>query len=207
MKTILFQGDSITDAGRTRNDPQNLGPGYAGLIGAELDCTYPLEYTVLNRGISGNRVTDLYARWKIDCLNLKPDILTILIGVNDVWHELNYQNGVEVEKYEKIYRMLLDETKAALPDLKIILMEPYLAKGTATEEKWDIFSREVEARRDVVRRLAKDYGLTLIPLQEIFDGAEKKAPAAWWTADGVHPTRAGHELIARNWMKYFDRIK
>lgn len=206
MKTILFQGDSITDAGRNFSNPQDLGPGYAGLIGAELDCTYPQQYTVLNRGIGGNRVVDLYARWKADCLNLKPDILTILIGVNDVWHELSYQNGVEADRYEKFYRMLLDETKAALPDVKIILMEPYLVKGTATEENWGYFSSEVAIRRDAVRRIAKDYQLELVPLQEIFDEACKNTPASWWTADGVHPTRAGHALIARNWMQYFGRL-
>ncbi len=206
MKTILFQGDSITDAGRN-NDPVYLGNGYPALIGAELDYIYPQALNILNRGISGNRVVDLYARWKIDCLNLKPDILTILIGVNDVWHELGTQNGVDAEKYEKIYRMMLDETKAALPDLKIILMEPYAVKGTATEENWAYFRSEVDKRREAVRRIAADYGCTLIPLQEIFDEAEKKAPAAWWAADGVHPTRAGHEMIAKTWLGYFQQIQ
>ena len=206
MKTILFQGDSITDAGRNFNNPQDLGLGYAGLIGAELDCTYPQQYAILNRGIGGNRVVDLYARWKVDCLNLKPDILTILIGVNDVWSELSCQNGVEADRYEKFYRMLLDEAKAALPNMKIILMEPYLVKGTATEENWAYFSSEVAIRRETVRKIAKDYQLELVPLQEIFDEACKKAPASWWTADGVHPTRAGHALIARNWMQYFGKI-
>lgn len=207
MKTILFQGDSITDAGRNFNDPNCLGPGYVGLVGAELEYENPQDYKIYNRGISGNRVVDLYARWKIDCLNLKPDILTILIGVNDVWHEIDNHNGVDAEKFEKIYRMLIDETLQALPDIKIILMEPYVKKGPATEAHIDYFAAEVAKRQEAVRRIAADYGFMLVPLQSVFDEADEKAPTLWWTGDGVHPTRAGHEMIAKTWKQYFDKIE
>ena len=116
MKTILFQGDSITDAGRSREDDANLGLGYPTLVKGELGFEYPGRYTMLNRGISGNRVVDLYARIKADIINLKPDVMSILIGVNDVWHELGGHNGVDAEKYFKIYSMLIEEIKEALPE-------------------------------------------------------------------------------------------
>lgn len=205
MQKILFQGDSITDAGHTIDG--GMGCGYVNLIAGKLGCEKPGEYEVINRGISGNRVVDLYARWKIDCLNIKPDVLTILVGVNDVWHEIDFQNGVETEKYEKFYRMLLDETKAALPGVKIILMAPYVLQGTATEENWAYFSQEVGKRRAVVEKLAKEYNLPLVPLQQILDDAVKTAPKGWWAPDGVHPHQPGAELIARSWMECFENLK
>ena len=202
MKTILFQGDSITDAGRG----DGLGVGYVNQVAAKLFYEAPGEYDIINRGISGNRVLDLYARWKIDCLNLKPDVLTILVGVNDVWHELLYDNGVDTEKFEKFYRMLLDETKQALPEVKLILMEPYVLYGTATAEKWESFEKEVAEKRAVVQKIAKEYKLPLVPLQQIFDDAVKTAPQGWWCEDGVHPNLAGAELIAQSWMKVFKEL-
>lgn len=207
MKTILFQGDSITDAGRDREQAWDLGKGYPNLLGAEIGYRYPEQYTVLNRGISGNRVTDLLARWKIDCLNLKPDILSLMIGVNDVWHELGNQNGVETERFEMVYRMLLDDVQKLLPDTKIILMEPYVVKGAATEGEWEEFSTNVAEKREAVRRIAKAYKLPLVPLQEVFDHASETVPSTYWSADGVHPTPAGHELIARAWMKEFEKMQ
>lgn len=206
MKTIVFQGDSITDAGRKREYADSMGMGYANMAGGELGYLYPGEYKTYNRGISGNRIVDVYARWKKDCLNLKPDYISLLIGVNDVWHEIMAENGVEAEKFEIIYDMLLHETKKALPDVKIILMEPYLLRYTATEEQWKYFYDEVEKRRDAVKRLAKQHGLVTIPLQEIFDKALKKAPVEFWSVDGVHPTTAGHGLIAKHWMDTFKNL-
>lgn len=201
---LLFQGDSITDAGRACYDnPHATGTGYPHLIEAQFTYDHT-DVEVLNCGISGNRVVDLLARWKKDCLNLKPDVLTILIGVNDVWHELNYQNGVGCELYEEIYRILLRETRSALPDTRIILMGAYVTHGAATDSDWEYFYEEVEARREIVRRLAQEYGLEYIDLQKAFDDALQKAPAGHWTADGVHPTPAGHQLIAQTWKKCFD---
>lgn len=200
---ILFQGDSITDAGRgTYDDPHATGKGYPRLLEAEL-AYENADYEVLNCGISGNRVVDLLARWKKDCLNLEPDVLTILIGVNDVWHELGSRNGVGRELYEEVYRIILRETGAALPGTRIILMGAYLTHGTATDGDWEYFREEVEARREIVRRLAQEYGVDFVDLQKEFDQAQQKAPAAHWTADGVHPTAAGHQLIANAWKKCF----
>ena len=207
MKRILLTGDSITDAGRNREDFEGNGRGYPHLIDARMDYEFPGEYQIINRGISGNRIVDLYSRIKCDCINLKPDYISILIGVNDVWHEIGGQNGVEAEKFEKIYRMFLEEVKTALPDVKIMILTPYVTAGTATDEHLDEFKPEVDKRRTIAISLAKEFDLPFIDLQEKFNEAEKKAPASHWTTDGVHPTPAGHELIARAWMDGFNKMK
>ena len=206
MKTILFQGDSITDAGRESYDnPSLCGKGYVNLIASLLTYDEP-ENVVYNCGIGGNRVVDLYARWKKDCINLKPDVLTIMVGVNDVWHEIDFQNGVEPEKYEKIYRMLLEETKQKLPGVRIILMGSYLLHGTAAEgAAWDSFYADVKIRRDITKKLADEFGLEYIDLQAAFDRELAKNPAHCFSVDGVHPTLAGHELIKREWLKTYEK--
>ena len=213
MKTILFQGDSITDCGWDRKAPTavgNLGGGYARLVSAELGFENPGEYTFYNRGVSGNRIVDVYARIKADIINLKPDYMSLLIGVNDVWHEIGSKNGVDEEKFERIYTMLLEEIKEALPNIKIILMTPYVIEGTATcntEEnptRWESFRTEVDKRIAVVDRIGEKFGLPVIHLQEKFDKhIAINNNNAYWAADGVHPTIFGHELIAREWLSVF----
>lgn len=208
MKKILFQGDSITDARREGEGFGSalaaLGTGYPALIGAELMRKDP-SALVINRGVSGNRVVDMYARWKADCINLAPDVLTILIGVNDVWHERNWQNGVEAEKFEKIYRMLIEETLQKLPGIKIILMGAFLTEGTVAEgDDFKDFSEEVKTRRQITEKIAKEYGLAYIDLQKVFDDALELAPAEHWTAEGVHPLAAGNALIKEAWMSVYD---
>ena len=205
MKTILFQGDSITDAGRIRENNSNLGFGYPILVASELDCDNP-DFNFYNKGISGNRIVDLYARIKSDIINLKPDILSILIGVNDVWHEIDFENGVDAEKFFKIYSMLIEEIKAALPEIKIMIMEPFVLKAGATEANWDIFSSEVKKRAIKAREIAEKYNLTFIPLQDKFEEAAKKAPNNYWLGDGVHPTTAGHAIIKREWIKAYNSL-
>lgn len=203
----LFQGDSITDCGRgNQGNPYSTGAGYVRFLEAELmsgdgDCE------VLNCGIGGNRVVDLLARWKKDCLNLKPDVLTILIGVNDVWHELDSQKGVGKELFEEVYRILLRETAAALPSTRIILMGAYLMHGTVTNPDWEVFNSEVRQRREIACRLAEEFQLDYVDLQAAFDEAQKKFPASRWSADGVHPTAAGHRVIAQAWKKVLDKNK
>lgn len=197
----LFQGDSITDCGRENyENPYATGRGYPRLLEAELMANDG-TCEVMNCGIGGNRVVDLLARWKKDCLNLKPDVITILIGVNDVWHELGAHNGVDTPLFEEVYRILLRETFAALPDVRLILMGAYVIPGLGIVPEWETFTREVKARRDVTRRLAEEFRLDYVDLQEVFDEALKKFPAERWSGDGVHLTAAGHELIARAWKK------
>ena len=212
MKTILFQGDSITDCGRKREDPASLANGYPRLVAADIGFDNPNQYTFYNRGISGNRIVDLYARIKIDLINLKPDYMSILIGVNDTWHEINKQNGVDTAKYERVYSMLIEEVKEALPDIKIIILEPFVLKGSATvsteeiPDRWERFNKDVREKAAAACRVADKYGLKFVPLQEKFSALDKENEGIW-TADGVHPTVFGHELITREWLAAFDEIK
>ena len=205
MKTILFQGDSITDAGRSRDNDLERGIGYPTLVSAELGLRYPGEYKFINKGISGNRIVDLYARIKCDFINLKPDYLTILIGINDVWHEVGSRNGVDNKKFFKVYCDLIEEIKTMLPDIEIFILEPFVLKGAATQKDWNVFSKETLMRAESAKAVAEKFGLTFIPLQEKFDEAEKKAEASYWLYDGVHPTAAGHEIIANEVVKALEK--
>lgn len=205
---ILFQGDSITDVGRDREDINSAGFGYPLFVKAQLGLEEPQKYEFINKGISGNRIVDVYARIKRDILNLKPDVMSILIGINDVWHDVigDEPNGVDNEKFFKIYSMLIEEIKDELPDIKIIIMEPFVLKGHNTIENWELFSTETPKRAESARKIAEKYNLTFMPLQEKFDELEKLAPSEYWLADGVHPTSAGHEMIKNEWIKTFKSI-
>lgn len=203
---ILFQGDSITDASRKKDNGSSLGTGYPNLIAAQLGFDYPNQYAFINRGISGNRVSDLLARIKKDMINEAPDVMSILIGVNDVWHEIMAENGIREDLFETIYDLLITELKTAMPDLRIMIMEPFVLKGIATEARLEEFQTEVALRGAAARRIAEKHGLEFIPLQVKFDEARKLAPEDYWLVDGVHPTAAGHELIAREWIKQFQNV-
>ena len=208
MKTILMQGDSITDAGRNRTMealPGNnhaLGNGYANLTAAALLAKYPeKDLQIYNRGISGNRVVDLYARWKVDTLNLQPDILSILIGVNDVWHERSHANGVEADRFEQIYDLLLEWTFKALPQVNVVLLEPFTMLCGEVDET---FAADTAVRAAITRKLAAKYNTEFLPTQQILDEACKRAEPAYWAKDGVHPTPAGHALITEALLKKFE---
>ena len=203
MKTILFQGDSITDAQRSKENDLNTGMGYATLVKGELGLVRPNQYEIYNRGVSGDRIVDIYARIKLHIINLKPDVLSILVGVNDVYHEIIHQNGIDADKYFRIYSMLIEEVKEALPDIKIMILEPFLLEGPATKEKWEYFDAEVKKRAQKAKDVAEKYQLAFVPLQEKFDAATLLAPNEYWIYDGVHPTTAGHELIKQEWLKCF----
>lgn len=199
MKTFLFQGDSITDAGRNRNDICGYGTGYPNVVASVLGAKYPGEYRFINEGVSGDRVVDMYARIKRDCTNYTPDILTVLIGVNDVWHELKREdrNGVDNDKYFKIYCMFVEEVMHMCPGIKIVILEPFVLTGDGTNAYYDVFRREVEKRAASAKAVAEKYGLEFVPLQAKLDAAvSEKTPASYWLRDGVHPTAAGHGFIA-----------
>jgi lysophospholipase L1-like esterase len=203
---ILFQGDSITDTGRKREEENNanahsmLGNGYVMLTTASLLANHPLQtLKVYNRGISGNKVFQLQERWKKDCLNLKPDILSILIGVNDYWHMKSGNYDGTLAKYDADLRNLIASTKRDLPDVKIVLCEPFiLAGGTALDETWEA---EFAGYRDAAKQIAKDFNLIFVPFQNVFNEALKKAPVDYWGKDGVHPSLAGAELMSQAWLK------
>lgn len=216
MKKILFQGDSITDAGREREWIYSWGKSYPFLVEAELGYEKPTEYEYINRGISGNRIVDLYARMKEDIVNLKPDYISFLIGVNDVWHEFGNHRGVDAEKYEKIYTMLIEEIKEALPKVKIMILEPFCLRATATEnteeepDKWNIFSSEVRKRAEKAKKVAEKFDLPFVTLQDKFDKVSELTADtvgnSYLLWDGVHPTPKGHEVIKREWMKAFEKM-
>lgn len=197
MKTILFQGDSITDAGRNREFDPHMGVGYVTMTAGKIGADHPGKYQFLNRGISGNRSTDLYARIKSDTINLKPDILTVLIGVNDVLHEYARQNGVSAPKFERILEMYISEIKEALPDIQIFLLEPFLLCAKEDETDYLAMAPEVKLRGEACRRVAQRQGLTFVPLQDKLSALAEKTGAAYVLFDGVHPTCVGHELISR----------
>ena len=205
---ILFQGDSVTDAGRARDSEVSMGGGYALLIKASLGFESPNKYEFVNKGVSGNRIVDVYARIRNDIINLKPDVMSILIGVNDVWHEFyESPNGVDPDKYYRIYDMLIEEIKAALPDIKIMIMEPFVLKAGATEANWDCFSSEVKKRAEKAREIAQKYNLPFIALQNGFDKLSENIEASYWLRDGVHPTIMGHEYIKNEWIKAFKALE
>ncbi len=196
---ILFQGDSITDTLRRSYDSANfIGSGYPCLVQADL-CLERTDIEVLNCGVSGNRVTDLLPRWKKDCIDVQPDILSILIGVNDAWKEVTQQEDTDGELFEETYRVLLRYTKRMLPKTRIILLGAYLTHGTETDDKWDGLYKETAIRNAITHRLAAEFGTEFLDLQKLFDEACKKLPPEHWTQDGVHPTAAGHRLLANAW--------
>ena len=209
---IIFFGDSITDMNRFRDHADgtvySYGVGYTNFLVGDLSYREPGKYEFINRGISGNRIVDLYARIKIDVWNHKPDVLSILIGVNDVWHEISRENGVELDRWERIYRTLIEETKERLPDVKIIICEPFILEGSATdgEERFERFLAVKEYAK-VAKKIASDYHLTFVPLQEKFDEMTKNCDNSCYLFDGVHPTAAGARLIANEWLKAFEKIK
>jgi lysophospholipase L1-like esterase len=204
---ILFQGDSITDGNRTRdNDPNHfLGHGYAYIVSAKLGVDEPeKEYEFLNRGISGNRIVDLYGRWQEDTLNIKPDILSILVGVNDIAWEVNVGAGIPANKYGKVYKLLIEETREINPECIIVIMEPFILPVGGVKEKYDYWNDEISKRQVIARAIAEENNCIFVPLQQQFNDACKKGAPEHWIWDGVHPTAAGHELIARQWMKVVD---
>ena len=205
MKKILFFGDSITDATRDKEGEigslRSYGLGYVMQIAGRILKDAPNDYTIINRGISGNRTCDLHARVKWDVWHHEPDVLSILIGVNDVWHEIKQNNGVEIERFELLYDMLLTDTFKRLPNVKMILLEPFVLKGTATEEDYDRFL-EVKKYAKVVKKLADKYKLPFVPLQDKFDEMSEKFGVELYLADGVHPNIAGTTLIAEEWIKH-----
>jgi lysophospholipase L1-like esterase len=195
---ILFQGDSITDGNRGRNaDPNHiLGHGYQFIISAKFGAELAERHLVfLNRGISGNKVSDLAKRWANDTLALKPDVLSILIGVNDL------NGGVTAEDFDAQYDALLAETVKALPNVKLVLCQPFGLPVGKKKDGWEAYRAELEKRQAIVAKLAEKYHAALVRFQHLFDDATKRAPAEYWIWDGVHPTYSGHELMAEEWVQ------
>ena len=198
-KTILFQGDSITDCGRDRDDITSLGSGYVNIIRAQYYAQNPhCSTTFINKGISGNKSGDLFNRWDEDCINLKPDLLTIFVGINDT----SRSDADENNDFIKYYTGFLDRAVIET-DAKIILMEPFVLP--VNEER---ASRrpKLDFKIDIVRKLALKYKTNLIPLDGIFNSVSANMGYEFWAIDGVHPTTAGHALIAKTWFEELKKL-
>ncbi|GHO84727.1 SGNH/GDSL hydrolase family protein [Dictyobacter formicarum] len=201
--TVLFQGDSVTDAGRDYNNPYHLGSGYALMAAAWFQALYPARAVhFLNRGISGHRTIDLTLRWQKDCLDLHPTWVSILIGINDTWRAFDQNDRTPVEAYEANYRQLLDSVKAKL-DARLILCEPFALPVPPDRKDW---RADLDPKIAVVHKLAQEYGALLIPFDTIFAEAATQWDAAFWAADGVHPSEAGHALMAQHWLRAVQAI-
>jgi lysophospholipase L1-like esterase len=208
---VLFQGDSITDAGRDRrregnaNDARASGTGYALFITSQLLAQRAAAgLKIYNRGVSGNKVFQLAERWDKDCLALKPNVLSILIGVNDIWHTLNGSYNGTVEIYEKDYRALIERTQRALPGVGLAICEPFVLRTGAVNDQW---FPEFDRYRAAPRRVATDSHAVFVPFQAMFNKAVQAAPPGYWAADGVHPTIAGAGLMARTWLETVSQAK
>ena len=202
---ILFQGDSITDAGRKKDDPNfnvaaALGTGYAMMAASELLLKQAAKaLKIYNKGISGNKVYQLAERWEKDCLDLKPNVLSLLIGVNDYWHLKNGNYKGTIETYRNDYKALLERTKQTLPEVKLIIGEPFAVRGIkAVDDTWYPAFDEYRA---AAKEIAAQFDAVFIPYQSIFDKAQKTAPGVYWTYDGVHPSLAGARLMAQAWLE------
>lgn len=194
---ILFQGDSITDAGRNRNDEKGLA-GYSLYVSEQLG----KEHEYVNKGISGNRVADLLRRYDEDFLKIKPDLITVMIGINDVWRKYDSNLYESAEEFKAYYVELLDKIKKDLPKTKIILIEPYLLP-IPTKKHW---RQDLIQLIDVVRELAKDYADGFIPLDGLF--AKECFYRDWqeFSTDGVHPIVEGQKVIAKYVSEEIKRV-
>jgi len=202
---ILFQGDSITDGNRGRNEDPNhiMGHGYAFSVASRVGADFPAAgFSFFNRGISGNTVTDLEQRWQKDTLDLKPDVLSVLVGINDVGALIeHWSEPKSVEEFEAGYRKLLTLCKQQNPKILFILGMPFVFPVGSRKENWNLWKDETHARAEVVRKIAKDFDAVYIDFQTLFEKASKLASIEYWIWDGIHPTVFGHELMAREWIK------
>jgi acyl-CoA thioesterase-1 len=196
---VLFQGDSITDAGRNRENGSDLGKGYALMTAALFSQMYPeKQVKFINRGISGNKATDLQKRWEQDCIELKPTVVSIYIGINDTWKRYNNDKViVTVEGFEASYRDLITRTQQNL-DAKLVFIEPFVLPVPEDRKLW---REDLDPKINVVRELAREFGALLVPIDGLFAQASMRADSSFWAPDGVHPSPAGHALIAKAWLQ------
>ena len=192
---ILFQGDSVTDCERSRGDGSYLGYGYPSFIAEKLNGR---GLTFVNRAVSGERVSDVYDRREKDIFEVKPDLFSILIGVNDTWRRYDENNPRTAEEFEAIYRQLLGEVKERLPGVPIVIMAPFVLE-VPDKKHW--LEEDLIPKQEAVRRLAKEFADVYIPLDEIFKAEfDKNEDIYHLSPDGVHPNETGHKLIADCWI-------
>lgn len=198
-ETVLFIGDSITDAGRNYEQSDSLGWGYASMSAGFFGLLHPeLQIKFLNRGISGNRIHDLEKRWKEDCLDLRPDWVSIMVGINDAArrYDRNFEHTT-TEEFIGVYRQLLKQAEEN-SGAKFVIIEPFLLP---TSELRRQYREDLDPKIHALRDLAQEIGALYVPLDGLFAEARSLASNEYWAPDGVHPTPAGHALMARAWLK------
>ena len=213
---IVMMGDSLTEMGRRKDVPDfhplSYGNGYPFFVEAALAEKYRCRHLLINRGISGNRIVDLYARIKRDCWDLQPDVVSVLIGINDLMLDLNDADdsrGVELDRYKEMYRMFIRDTLKKLPDVKIMLLEPFClpVAGTETQEKWSGGFERIKEYASAVKDLAREFGCLFVPLQKAVERYSKKyGDNGHIVFDGVHLSPAGAKIVADEWIKGFETL-
>ncbi|PIJ61377.1 GDSL family lipase [Mesotoga sp. H07.pep.5.3] len=194
---VLFQGDSVTDTDRDREDLYSLGDGYPAIISGLVGSAHPeLRIEFLNRGVGGDRVRDLRRRWEVDCLDLSPDWVSILVGINDCWRLYDSDDKTEPEDFENDYRYLLESVRSK--GASVIIMEPFFLPVFSGMERW---TEDLGPKIQIIRRVAREFGAIYLPLDGIFAAASARCEPEFWAKDGVHPTPEGHALIARHWLQ------
>jgi lysophospholipase L1-like esterase len=197
-ETVLFQGDSVTDCGRDYGDIHSLGSGYPLLVASMLPVLRTdVDFTFINKGVSGNRVRDLDARWTEDCVALKPTIVSVLIGINDTWRRFDANDPTPADVFLTQYRNILSRVKNELA-ARIIILEPFLLPVYDEHRLW---REDLDAKIQAARRLAAEFDAVYIPLDGLFAAASTQKAPAFWADDGVHPTCAGHGFIADAWLR------
>lgn len=212
MIKVVFQGDSITDAGRNRQKDFNRGYGYSAMASGVIGAQSPGEYIFINRGIGGNRIHDILARNEEDVIAHSPKVVSLLAGVNDVWYYLDKAGGFDSKYYSGVLEEILSGINKSLPKTKIMLFAPFVLPGSNTglenSEKWAAFKSGTQLCEACTKSVAQRFGCVYTPLQNIFDNAVKEYPdCSYWLMDGIHPTASGHWLITNEWISAFNSIR
>ncbi len=195
---ILFQGDSITDWQRKYEEFYDLGLGYVRFAAEGLREQLPgRELEFINRGMSGDRTRELKKRWQTECIDLQPDFVSILIGLNDTWRAFDQNDPTPAQEYEDSLRAMLEDVKQHTR-AKILLLEPFLLHDTPDKDEW---RADLDAKIERCRKLAREYADAYLPLDGILAAASVQKEPAYWAADGIHPTEAGAKLIARYYVE------
>lgn len=204
-QVVLFQGDSVTDCGRDRDDMTSLAGGYAGKIASVYNTLFPdNEVAFINKGVSGDRVTDLIVRYPDDILDIAPDFISILIGINDVWRRYDSNDPSTVDAFYDHYEYLLKMIKHNMPNVKIMIMEPFVLNSLPDRATW---REDLDPKIQVVRELARKYADYYLPLDGMFASlCTNNYSQEELAADGVHPTDLGHALIAKAYLEALDII-
>ncbi len=196
--SILFIGDSITEASRDYTRAGSLGTGYAMMVANLFSADYKEKKSrFFNRGVADDKIEDLKNRWQKDCLNLKPDIVSILIGINDVVGRYFWKSPTSTKRFEEDYRTVIEQTCENLA-AKLVLLTPFMVYRTKIQS---VYKRSLKHKIVVIKKLSREFKTLLVPLDEIFEEASRQTEPAYWSVDGIHPTAMGHSLIAKSWLE------